>query len=74
MSSGRLVHRRLRLDQGPRLSAFWPGGQYYSLRTRRLPKAWLHVAMSILAMNGSALARVQAGEPQGVRECARKVA
>jgi IS5 family transposase len=45
-----------------------------ALRTRRLPKVWLHVALSVLAMNGSALARVMAGEPESVRECARKVA
>ena len=45
-----------------------------ALRTRRLPKVWLHVAMSVLAMNGSALAKVQAGEPSELRACAQKVA
>jgi 23S rRNA U2552 (ribose-2'-O)-methylase RlmE/FtsJ len=45
-----------------------------ALRTRRLPKVWLHVAMSVLAMNGSALAKVQNGQPNEIRECTRKVA
>ena len=33
-----------------------------ALRTWRLPKVWLHVALSVLAMNGAALAKVRAGE------------
>lgn len=45
-----------------------------ALRTRRLPKVWLHVAMSVLAMNAGALAKVQAGEPAELRVCTRKVA
>ncbi len=45
-----------------------------ALRTRRLPKVWLHVALSVLAMNGSALARIQAGEPDDLRACTRKAA
>jgi len=45
-----------------------------ALRTRRLPKVWLHVALSVLAMNGSALAKVQAGEVSQVRDCVRRVA
>ena len=45
-----------------------------ALRTRRLPKVWLHVAMSVLMMNAGALAKVQAGVPSELRECTRKVA
>lgn len=45
-----------------------------ALRTRRLPKVWLHVAMSVLAMNGSALAKVQADKLNELRACTRKVA
>ena len=45
-----------------------------ALRTRRLPKVWLHVAMSVLTMNGSALAKVQAGRLNELRACTRKVA
>jgi 23S rRNA U2552 (ribose-2'-O)-methylase RlmE/FtsJ len=45
-----------------------------ALRTRRLPKVWLHVALSVLAMNGSALARIQAGERSEIRTCTRRVA
>ncbi len=45
VSSGRLVHRRLR-----------------------------HVALSVLAMNAGALAKVQAGAPSDVRTCVRRVA
>ena len=45
-----------------------------SLRTRRLPKVWLHVAMSILAMNVGALAKIQAGETDELRACTMKVA
>ena len=44
------------------------------LRTRRLPKVWLRVALSVLVMNGSALARIQMGEPDALRICTRKVA
>lgn len=45
-----------------------------ALRTRRLPKVWLRVALSMLPLSGSALARVQAGNASGIRECTRKVA
>ena len=45
-----------------------------ALRTRRLPKVWLHVALSVLAMNGSALAKVQANRLGELRACTRKVA
>ena len=45
-----------------------------ALRTRGLAKVWLHVAMSILAMNGAALAKVEMGELEEIRTCIRKVA
>lgn len=45
-----------------------------SIRTRRMPKVWLHVALSILVLNGSAVARIQEGRPDQLRECVRKVA
>ena len=45
-----------------------------ALRTRRLPKVWLHVAMSILAMNASALAKVQEDRLGELWACTRKVA
>ena len=32
-----------------------------ALRTRKLPKVWLHVALSILAMNGGALVNSKNG-------------
>jgi hypothetical protein len=45
-----------------------------ALRTRRLPKVWLHVAMSVLAMNVSALSKVRADRLSELRACTRKVA
>lgn len=45
-----------------------------SLRTRRTPKVWLHVALSISVLNASAVARIQEGEPGELRECTRKAA
>jgi hypothetical protein len=45
-----------------------------ALRTRRLPKVWLHVAMSLLAMNAAAVAKVQADRLGELRACTRKVA
>ncbi len=45
-----------------------------ALRTRRLPKLWLHVALSILAMNVGALAKVQEDKLSEIRACTRKVA
>ena len=39
-----------------------------------MPKVWLHVALSILTLNASAVARIQEGRPDQLRECARKVA
>ena len=39
-----------------------------------MPKVWLHVAMSVLAMNGSALAKVKAGSFNELRVCTLKVA
>ncbi len=44
------------------------------IRTRRMAKVWLHVALSILVMNASAVARIQEGRPDQLRECARRVA
>jgi len=38
-----------------------------AVRTRRLPKVWLHVALSLLAMSASAL--VGARRSSGVRQC-----
>ena len=35
-----------------------------SLRTRRMPKVWLHVALSILAMLVSAVANTTGSNPQ----------
>ena len=43
-----------------------------AIRTRRMPKVWLHVALSILVMNASAVARIIEGRPDKIRECARK--
>ena len=45
-----------------------------AIRTRRMQKVWLHVALSILVMNASAVARIQEGEPSELRACTRKVA
>lgn len=45
-----------------------------ALRTRRMPKVWLHVAMSVLAMNVEALAKLQADRLGELRTCTRKVA
>lgn len=39
-----------------------------AIRTRRLPKAWLHVALSILAMTAAAVVNSQAGV-ELVRRC-----
>ena len=44
------------------------------MSTRRLPKVWLHVALSILAMNAGALAKVQENRLGERRVCTRKVA
>ena len=44
------------------------------VRTRRMAKVWLHVALSILVLNASAVARIQEGRPDQLRECARRVA
>ncbi len=44
------------------------------IRTRRMAKVWLHVALSILVLNASAVARIQEGRPDQLRECARRVA
>lgn len=38
-----------------------------SLRTRRMPKVWLHVALSVLVMNLTALANASQG--LGIRRC-----
>jgi len=45
-----------------------------ALRTRRTPKVWLHVAMSVIAMNAGALARVQMGNLSEIRACTRRAA
>ena len=45
-----------------------------ALRIRQLPKVWLHVALSVLVMNGSALAKVKADRVSEIRTCAQKVA
>jgi hypothetical protein len=45
-----------------------------TLRTRRLPKVWLHVAMSVLIMNAAALSKVQEDRLSELRACTRKVA
>ncbi len=44
-----------------------------AIRTRRMRNVWLHVALSILVMNASAIARIHEGRPDQLRECARKV-
>lgn len=38
-----------------------------AIRTRRMPKVWLHVALSLLTMNASAI--VGARRPEGLRRC-----
>jgi hypothetical protein len=45
-----------------------------AIRTRRMAKVWLHVALSILVMNASAVARILEGRPDQLRECARTLA
>ena len=39
-----------------------------AIRTRRMAKVWLHVALSILAMNGAALVNL-ASDVNSVRKC-----
>jgi IS5 family transposase len=39
-----------------------------AIRTRRLPKVWLHVALSLLAMNVAATTNL-AADPAGLRKC-----
>lgn len=36
-----------------------------AIRTRRMPKVWLHVALSLLVMNGAAIA----ANGTGIRRC-----
>lgn len=39
-----------------------------------MPKVWLHVALSVLAMNAGALAKVQENRLGELRACTLKVA
>ena len=40
-----------------------------AIRTRGLPKVWLHVALSTTVMNVAAVARTEAGQVEQIRTC-----